>query len=181
MTLARIATQPTSKARRVPPLSKYLMKDGIKSGRWDPAECKRFGSAIRIFGEGDWKSISVHVKTRTPNQCKSHNQKLKKKEATEANLQKNLCEIRWQKGFIGQEHTNDTSACILNTKSKIQEVKSEEDRRDWENKWIASNRIRFIIHHPEWSSDELQIARDLCYRAKEQNSCGAKENPSQPE
>jgi len=53
------------------------------SGKWTDEESRLFDEAIQQYGRGDWGAISNHVRSRTPTQCKSHNQKMAIKEEKE--------------------------------------------------------------------------------------------------
>lgn len=53
------------------------------SGKWTDEESRLFDEAIASFGRGDWSAISKHIGSRTPAQCKSHNQKMVLKEEKE--------------------------------------------------------------------------------------------------
>ncbi len=46
------------------------------SGKWTEEESVLFDEALELYGLGDWCTISNFVGSRTPIQCKSHNQKL---------------------------------------------------------------------------------------------------------
>jgi len=46
------------------------------SGKWTEEESVLFDEALELYGLGDWCVISNFVGSRTPIQCKSHNQKL---------------------------------------------------------------------------------------------------------
>ena len=46
------------------------------SGKWTEEESVLFEEALEVYGLGDWCVISNFIGSRTPIQCKSHNQKL---------------------------------------------------------------------------------------------------------
>ena len=46
------------------------------SGKWTEEESALFEEALEVYGLGDWCVISNFIGSRTPIQCKSHNQKL---------------------------------------------------------------------------------------------------------
>jgi hypothetical protein len=50
-------------------------------GAWSPEENKLYLEAIKEFKS--WAQVSQHVKTRSPGQCRSHDQKMKDKSGRE--------------------------------------------------------------------------------------------------
>ena len=51
-----------------------LEEAGMKFGRWDAEEHKRFLDAMKMYGNS-WKLVREYVKTRTEDQIRSHAQK----------------------------------------------------------------------------------------------------------
>ena len=50
--------------------------DGMRTGNWNDDETTRLAGGIHMLGT-DWKEVAMkYVKTRTPAQCKSKNQKM---------------------------------------------------------------------------------------------------------
>lgn len=48
----------------------YFLNKNIKKGKWAIDEEARLVEALGIYSEGDWRSVSNHVMTRNPIQCR---------------------------------------------------------------------------------------------------------------
>ncbi len=66
---------PKSARRRIGKIGKRaIRKPGMRFGRWDAAEHRRFLEAMEKFGNS-WKLVCDYIKTRTADQIRSHAQK----------------------------------------------------------------------------------------------------------
>ncbi len=67
------STAPTRKSTRGVH-KRSIKKPGMRFGRWDAVEHKRFLEAMEKFGNS-WKQVCEYIQTRTPDQIRSHAQK----------------------------------------------------------------------------------------------------------
>lgn len=49
----------------------YFLNKNVRKGKWTQDEKDRLMEGVEAHGEGDWRSVSTHVKTRNPIQCRS--------------------------------------------------------------------------------------------------------------
>lgn len=49
----------------------YFLNKNVRKGKWSEDEERRLAEGVQMHGEGEWRSISNHVMTRNPMQCRS--------------------------------------------------------------------------------------------------------------
>ena len=144
--------------------SKLLENKTLNGGRWNDDEHLKFIEAIYYY-TNDWKEVQKYVRTRTPNQVRSHAQKFILKlrtfkdsslgiDFTENNF-KNLKEIIKKIKEIEQNTNKNNILLLLNQKLSENNLKNSHINTNNKNEKIVDENIKTNIEEKNIDKENL--------------------------
>lgn len=105
-----------------------MVKQMPSAGRWTDLENERFKYAKRNFSS--WKAIAGFIQTRTADQCRSHNQKMKMNDYVNRSsvpIMYNLCRVHASTQYEPQLYQFSCCPVLITGSRKSSETADSDD------------------------------------------------------